>query len=106
MQRGGRSLYDLCHEAEVVIEEVIPGDGAAHSDSGYILLGLIIEKVSDMRYSEFLERRAFSPFDMSTTSILDRRVIVKNYVSCYMLHDGKVKHERRVWRREPVGIFH
>lgn len=82
-----------------------PGDGAAYSDSGYFLLGMIIEKVSGMRYGEFMQRRVFSPFEMSETSILDRRVIVKNHVSGYTLHDGRVEHERRVWQHELPSYF-
>jgi CubicO group peptidase (beta-lactamase class C family) len=82
-----------------------PGTSAAYSDSGYFLLGMIIEKVSGMRYSEFMQRRVFSPFGMTSTSILDRRVIVKKHVSEYTLHEGQLQHERRVWQHDLPSFF-
>ena len=50
---------------------------------------MIIEKVSGMKYAEFMRQRVFAPFGMASTSILDRRAIVKNHVSEYTLHDGE-----------------
>lgn len=82
-----------------------PGERAEYSDSGYFLLGMIIEKVSGMRYADFMRRRVFAPFGMTSTSILDRRVIVKNHVAEYTLRDGQLEHDRRVWQHELPSYF-
>jgi D-alanyl-D-alanine carboxypeptidase len=82
-----------------------PGERCAYSDSGYFLLGMIIERVSGMRYAEFMQKRVFAPSGMTTTSILDRRAIIKNHVSEYTLHDAHLEQERRVWQHELPSYF-
>ena len=41
-----------------------PGDSFAYSNTGYVLLGMIIERVSGMSYEEFLEDGIFEPLGM------------------------------------------
>ena len=81
------------------------GERAEYSDSGYLLLGMIIEKVSGVRYADFMQRRVFAPTGMTKTSIIDRREIVRNHVSEYTLHEGRLEHERRVWQHELPSYF-
>jgi D-alanyl-D-alanine carboxypeptidase len=45
--------------------EFAPGSKMEYSNSGYHLLGLIIEKVSGKTYAEFLAQRIFSPLEMT-----------------------------------------
>ena len=82
-----------------------PGESAAYSDSGYFLLGMIIEKVSGLRYAEFMQQRILAPFGMTQTSILDRRAIVKNHVSEYTMQNGRLEQERRIWQHELPSYF-
>jgi len=44
-----------------------PGEKNVYSNSNYILLGAIIEKVSGVAYGEFLKRRIFDPLGMKST---------------------------------------
>ena len=44
-----------------------PGSRYAYSNSGYYLLGALIEKVSGQTYAEFLEQRIFKPLGMTHT---------------------------------------
>lgn len=47
-----------------------PGHGWSYSNSGYVVLGLIVAKVSGMPYDEFLQRRIFGPLHMDHTRAL------------------------------------
>jgi len=48
-----------------------PGDRFAYSNTGYFLLGMIIEKVSGRSYGTFLAGRIFKPLGMTSTSLDD-----------------------------------
>lgn len=45
-----------------------PGERYVYNNSGYFLLGVIIEKVSGMSYAEFVARRIFEPLEMRDTA--------------------------------------
>lgn len=48
--------------------EFTPGDRFSYSNSGYFLLGLIIEKVSGMQYADYLAKHIFTPLKMQHTA--------------------------------------
>jgi hypothetical protein len=48
--------------------EFEPGSSWRYNNSGYFLLGAIIEKVSGMPYAKFIEQRIFVPLGMSRTA--------------------------------------
>lgn len=48
-----------------------PGRRFSYSNTGYILLALIIEKVSGLPYQDFLENRIFKPLNMQNTFVYD-----------------------------------
>jgi CubicO group peptidase (beta-lactamase class C family) len=45
-----------------------PGENWSYSNSGYILLGYIIEQVSGLSYEEFLKQTIFTPLKMNNTA--------------------------------------
>lgn len=47
-----------------------PGTRFEYSNTDYIILGLIIEKVSGMKLAGFLQKRIFTPLDMKTATCL------------------------------------
>ncbi len=44
-----------------------PGEGWSYSNSGYIVLGYIIEQVSGQTYEDFLQRSIFTPLNLHDT---------------------------------------
>jgi len=65
---------------EVLIEYVLdkpalfaPGAGWSYSDTGYLLIGLIIEEVAGRSYYEEVKERFLDPLDLSLTSPSDRQ---------------------------------
>jgi D-alanyl-D-alanine carboxypeptidase len=68
-----------------------PGAKLAYSNSNYILLGAIIEKVSGRRYGEFIEENLFKPLGMKHSYCESNQLIVPNRVSGYaQTKDGYV----------------
>ena len=49
-----------------------PGSGYIYTDTEYVLLGMIIEEISAMKFSEFLEKNVFIPLEMSNTYLNQR----------------------------------
>jgi len=48
-----------------------PGEGWNYSNSGYIVLGSIIEQASGQPYAEFLQTHIFTPLEMTSTGYED-----------------------------------
>jgi CubicO group peptidase (beta-lactamase class C family) len=68
-----------------------PGDTFAYSNSGYDLLGSVIEKVSGQSFHDFLQRRVFERLAMNDTfAAPDRRVADPRRATGYILEDGQL----------------
>ncbi|MEO7494240.1 MAG: serine hydrolase domain-containing protein [Massilia sp.] len=48
--------------------EFAPGSRSRYSDAGYVLLGAIIEKISEQPYAQFVAERIFVPLEMNDTA--------------------------------------
>ena len=60
-----------------------PGKNYAYSNSGYILLGYIIEKVTGKSYEQVLQENIFTPLKMNNTGYDHHRLVLKNRASGY-----------------------
>jgi D-alanyl-D-alanine carboxypeptidase len=63
--------------------EFQPGESWAYDNTGYYLLGIIIEKASGKSYWQFLDERIFKPLGMIATRNTDPQPIVPNRASGY-----------------------
>src|SRR5258708_14434242 len=69
--------------------EFQPGEKWKYDNSGYIFLGIIIEKVSGEKYAEYLKKHIFGPLDMQDSGYDDSNIILKNRAQGYRsLTDG------------------
>ena len=55
-----------------------PGSQWSYSNSGYVVAGVLISKITGKHWSEFLTERVFLPAGMKTTSTISERRIVKH----------------------------
>jgi CubicO group peptidase (beta-lactamase class C family) len=60
-----------------------PGSDCSYNDFGFTLAALIIERVSEMRYSEYLQRNIFDPLGMKSSSVGTRERSIPLFVSSY-----------------------
>lgn len=67
-----------------------PGEKFSYSNSGYYLLGEIIEKTSGKSYADFLQENIFTPLGMKQTGYDDSSSIVKNRAAGYVKRAGKI----------------
>jgi CubicO group peptidase (beta-lactamase class C family) len=62
----------------------IPGEQFRYSNSGYYLLGHIIEKVSGESYGSFLRANIFSPLGMKDTGLDDLTLVLRHRAIGYV----------------------
>ncbi len=67
-----------------------PGSDYKYSNSGYSLLGYIIEAASGQNYWQFLRTRIFNPLKMNLTADRDPQFIIKNRATGYEWENGKL----------------
>ena len=67
-----------------------PGTDFKYSDTGYILLGAIIERVSGLSYGAYLESTIFRPLAMNGTYYGDDRRIIPRRARGYSFEGGSV----------------
>jgi len=60
-----------------------PGSSFTYSNSGYVVLGLILEKVSGKSYERLMHDNIFKPLNMNNTGIDEARRILKKRASGY-----------------------
>jgi len=71
-----------------------PGAAWRYSNSGYHLLGMVIEHTSGMAYEEFMQTRVFSPLGMRDTGYDRASRILKRRASGYDRFDGAYQNAR------------
>lgn len=64
-----------------------------YSNTGYVLLGIIVHKVSGAFYGDVLATRVFKPLGMTTARVIDEADIIPNRAAGYQLEKGEVKNQ-------------
>ncbi len=69
-----------------------PGVKFSYSNTGYALLGRVIEKITGKSYEEFLRERIFVPLEMHDTGFDSRKLVLKNRAVGYALEKDVYVH--------------
>lgn len=73
-----------------------PGEKWQYSNTGYVLLGIIIHRVTGEFYGDFLQQRIFRPLGMNATRIISEADIVPHRSSGYRIVKGVLKNQEWV----------
>ena len=65
------------------------GEKYAYNNSGYFLLGTIIEKVSGKTYADFLQENIFTPLNMKNTGYDNPLQVINNRAAGYTKQGGQ-----------------
>jgi CubicO group peptidase (beta-lactamase class C family) len=63
--------------------EFAPGEKWNYSNSGYALLGYLIEKISGQRYADFVQENIFKPLGMADSGYDSNSAVIKHRASGY-----------------------
>jgi CubicO group peptidase (beta-lactamase class C family) len=76
--------------------EFPPGSRWNYSNTGYVVLGIIIHKASGKFYGDVLRERVFGPLGMQTARVITEEDIVPNRAAGYRLVRGELKNQEWV----------
>jgi CubicO group peptidase (beta-lactamase class C family) len=80
-----------------------PGQQFSYSNSGYLLLGYIIERASGEKYEEFLRKNIYEPLGMSESGYDHPWIILKGRASGYARKDGQIVNSMLTEMDTPFG---
>ena len=87
---------DLIKTFSTMPMDFAPGDKWKYSNTGFVLLGVIIHRVTGKFYGDFLQERIFHPLGMASTRIISEADIVPHRSSGYRLVKGELKNQEWV----------
>jgi CubicO group peptidase (beta-lactamase class C family) len=68
-----------------------PGAGYRYNNTGYVLLGMVLEKVSGQPYATLLQRDVFTPLGLRQTSYCPSRPADTTHAAGYAVQNGNVQ---------------
>ena len=75
-----------------------PGAASVYNQTGYVLLGMIIEKISGMSYENFVQSRVLDPAGMKTARFGDAWAIIPGRADLYTALDITQDHTKLLMR--------
>jgi CubicO group peptidase (beta-lactamase class C family) len=70
-----------------------PGSRWSYSNTGYLLLGVLVHRVTGRFYGDVLRDLLFTPLGMRTTRIISEAEIIPNRAAGYQLVKGKLQNQ-------------
>jgi CubicO group peptidase (beta-lactamase class C family) len=87
---------ELLQKAASLPPDFAPGAKWSYSNTGYVLLGMIIRKATGEFYGDMLQKRVFTPLGMDTARIVNEADIVPNRAAGYRLVGRELKNQNWV----------
>lgn len=80
-----------------------PGSGWNYNNTGFFLLGMVIEKLSGKSYNDFLTERIFKPLSMNRTRVNDLQAVVAGRARGYTWDGTTVRNGEYVSPTQPYA---
>ena len=84
---------ELLKQAKEIPLAFKAGDRWMYSNLGYVVLGILIHKVSGKFYGDLLQERVFKPLGMTSARIINEADIIPNRAAGYRLVKGQLKNQ-------------
>jgi CubicO group peptidase (beta-lactamase class C family) len=84
---------ELVTKIEALPKESAPGEKWNYRNTNYVLLGILIHKLTGKVYYEYLDERIFKPLGMTSTRIISDRDIIPNRSAGYEMDNGQLKNQ-------------
>jgi CubicO group peptidase (beta-lactamase class C family) len=94
--RKDYSDEDLSRYAYALPLEFTPGSRWSYSNTGYVLLGIIVNRVAGTFYGDILRERVFKPTGMTTARTINEDDIIPHRAAGYRLVNGELKNQEWV----------
>jgi CubicO group peptidase (beta-lactamase class C family) len=86
-----------------------PGHQFKYSNSGYVLLGVIIRTITGMFHADYIRENIFKPLGMRTARTASEAAIIPNRVDGYRMSKGRLHKQEWVsatFKKTADGCFH
>jgi CubicO group peptidase (beta-lactamase class C family) len=70
--------------------DFVPGEKFKYNNSGYVILGYIIEKVTGQSYANFVEEQIFKKLKMTASQYASNSKVIHNRASGYQDNEGYI----------------
>jgi CubicO group peptidase (beta-lactamase class C family) len=87
---------ELARFAYALPLEFPPGSRWSYSNTGYVLLGIIVNRVAGTFYGDILRERVFKPTGMATARTINEEDIIPHRAAGYRLVKGELKNQEWV----------
>lgn len=99
---------DLTHEQMLALVkdkpfDFKPGDEWRYNNTGYYILGMIIEKITGKTYAEYLQEEFFTPLKLDRTSYEVSSEIIRNRAQGYSIDKGKLVNAAPLGMTQPFA---
>ena len=91
--RHDKTEDELVHMTYALEPQFEPGSKWEYSNTGYLLLGALVRKVTGKFYGDVLAEEVFRPLGMSTARVMSEADIVPHRAAGYELVDGQLKNQ-------------
>ena len=80
-----------------------PGERFSYNNAGFILLGLIVEKISGVKFTEYIEKNVFEPCNMSDSGYFSMDNLPERTALGYVFDEVRGSYKTNIYSLPIVG---